>query len=400
MKRHLYILQLCLLVFFMISCVKEVDLINDDPPTVVVECCLTNTRAEQVLYLSYTKQKNQTDFKDISTALVSLTDKTKGEVVGNFEYQGGDTWFLDYTPEAGHEYRLDIKTRSDESVWAECKMPTNFIKAHLIQNVGFVERLFHGHLSNFAGFCVHFVPDKSQNPPDLPERYLGTNGYCYSIEEQETGEDVFFTLDVFQGIPNRNYKVIPMDLVTDLPFLIGNNVMNVNYGEGVDFPIVKSLDPGDEHTYLDYAAFPSEEGDHFTAYYYPTLIGAKVCKDSISFRNNVKLQDKYFLISAYLKDVLPPYVQPDRCRLTCTYRSKDMYSYFKDVENLTSIPDKKDFTHVFVRDNILTNVKGGIGFFGAEYKEALPWALLLSPMEKSESSEMTHMRNFSDVEFK
>ena len=43
---------------------------------------------------------------------------------------------------------------------------------------------------------------------------------------------------------------------------------------------------------------------------------------------------------------------------------------------------------------------GGIGFFGAEYKETLPWALLLSPMEKSESSEMTHMRNFSDVEFK
>lgn len=112
------------------------------------------------------------------------------------------------------------------------------------------------------------------------------------------------------------------------------------------------------------------------------------------------MQDKYFLISAYLKDVLPPYVQPDRCRLTCTYRSKDMYSYFKDVENLTSIPDKKDFTHVFVRDNILTNVKGGIGFFGAEYKETLPWALLLSPMEKSESSEMTHMRNFSDIEFK
>lgn len=102
------------------------------------------------------------------------------------------------------------------------------------------------------------------------------------------------------------------------------------------------------------------------------MIGAKVCKDSIAFRNNIKLQDKYFLISAY----------------------------FKDVENLTSIPDKKDFTHVFVRDNILTNVKGGIGFFGAEYKETLPWALLLSPMEKSESSEMTHMRNFSDIEFK
>ncbi|HCZ22530.1 MAG TPA: hypothetical protein DHU72_03565 [Rikenellaceae bacterium] len=398
MKRYSSILLLCSLAFLMISCIKDVDLINDDPPTVVVECCLTNTKAEQALYLSYTKQKNQTDFKDISGAVVTLTDKTKGEVIGNFTYQAGDTWLLDYIPEAGHEYRLDIKTPSGESVWAECKMPTNFIKAHLIQTVGFVERVSAHLLSDYMAYCIHFVPDKSQNPSDLPERYWETNGYCYSIEEQETGEDVFFSLDIFQGYTN-DYKVVSMDLTTDLPFLIGNNVMDVNYGEGVEFPIVKSLEPGDEETYLSYEPFPSEEEDHYTAYYYPSLIGAKVCKDSIVFRNNVKLQDKYFLISAYLGDVIPPYVTPDKCRLTCTYRSKDMYSYFKDVENLTSSPEKKDFTHIFVRDNILTNIKGGIGFFGAEYKEDLPWALMLSPMEKSDLTQLSYITDFYSIKF-
>ena len=51
--------------------------------------------------------------------------------------------------------------------------------------------------------------------------------------------------------------------------------------------------------------------------------------------------------------------------------------------------DGKDMASIFVRDNITSNINGGIGFFGAEYTDILPWMAVLSIYEESDSNELT-----------
>ena len=66
-----------------------------------------------------------------------------------------------------------------------------------------------------------------------------------------------------------------------------------------------------------------------------------------------------------------------------------MNAYQKDVQNLTEEKYDEDITSFFVRDNIRSNINGGIGFFGAEYTETLPWMAVLSIHEESNSNELT-----------
>lgn len=361
------------------SCIRDIDFINEDDPVVVVECFLDNTSDVQELFLSFTKQKGQPEYIDIQEAEVILSDKTAGCEVGSFRHVTGSEWVIEYSPQAGHEYRLDVSIPDCGDVWAECTMPYPSVRAHRIDNVGFIAQIGkRGEWDSSGGILRRYIPDTSLNPDNLPERYKMTNGYCYSFEKPLG--DIDLTMSIQTRSQFEDYQA--RNMVTDIVPVNSSDVMDLKYGD-LDLPIVKNL----------------EETGYYEAYYYPSLLGMNIYRGRVVFNSSVHLDDDYFLLSIHMNHeivfddeviVSPSYIlHEEYCRLICSYKCKDMYAYQTDIHNMAGQTDGKDMASIFVRDNITSNINGGIGFFGAEYTDILPWMAVLSIYEESDSNELT-----------
>ena len=353
------------------SCTKGIDFVQEGEPVVVVECFLDGSKDKQILHLSFTKQKNEEQYMDLSEAQVTLTDMSSGLTIGRFIHQGDDEWGIDHRPEPGHEYRLDIAVPGYENIWAECKIPQPFVKAHRIDNVGYAAQIGGSdRFDNQGTFLQYYIPDKSLNPDDLPERYRNTNGYCYSLDNPDEDVDLSMSIIVESGVTHEEKT---MCIITDMIPVNSSDIMDFKYGEGADLPVVRDL-----------------EGEkYYKSCFYPTLLGNNVYRDRIMYDKTVEMYDKFFLLSVHLDDINIVSIPEQQSRLICLYKSKDMNAYQKDVQNLTEEKYGEDITSFFVRDNIRSNINGGIGFFGAEYTETLPWMAVLSIHEESNSNELT-----------
>ena len=350
------------------SCIRDVSMINEGNPTVVVECILDNTKAEQELFLSYTKQKNQAVYPQIEAAVITLTDKTADCVIGTFEHVNGAKWMIPFVPESGHVYRVDVDIHAEEPVWAECEVVSPFVKHHHIETASYVAMVEYGIQNAWDSGGLqretHYNPDTGLNPSDLPKRYLGTNGSCYSIDNPNMECFLLLSVEYFTSGPNGLEQQSSSsfdEIVTDLWPVENSNVSTDEYGTNMEFPVIGS--------YPDMIPY--------YAINYPTLVGRKAHRDRLVYDASCDLEDKYFLV-APVKDYVTSIFFKD-FRLKCIYESKGLHTYLTDLEALASKEHLDDYSSIYSRDNLISNVHGGIGFLGSRFTEYLPWENKISP---------------------
>lgn len=312
------------------GCVRDVVLDAREKPRVVVECVLTES-SPQELRLSFTKGASLAAAPELTEATARLTDLTDDYPAGEFRRGEDGTWVLDYAAVPRHSYRLEVEVPGYDLVWAEQTMPEG-CKIYC---------------SSHAPYLIDdSIPDKYKNLVGTEYHYktLSYNTWIYGMNyDERTG--------AFQ---------VADEICTDNEF-----VDNFNLTGGTYIP---------ETSDTDYYGreLPSE--------LYPYLSGASLHRKYLRIKKNDSNKD--FLISGYFDGPYYYYLKwpygprepyEDEGYLVFLSVSDDYDRYLREAVVKVSEAGLSDITMIFSRENIFTNINGGVGIFGAQIKKTGQW---------------------------
>lgn len=349
------LLSLCCILAFS-SCAKTIVLDAEAEPKVVVECILDNTKKEQTLYLGYTKGKLKSSYPALSEADAVLFDKTVNQQAGKFTHCTDDEWSLEYIPVEGHEYRLEIEVPGYGKIWAECQMPQP-VSFFEIQGSAFVNAL-----SVSPGYRDGSLPDvdRSKNPSDLPKRMEYTNGICYKYTPTSCQISVrLFTMSDADG-----ERFFASKIASDVCAQYMDNILGDTYIVG-------------EEDFAHMLVITSLSNHLWTTAIYPSVAGRPYCNGTIVFDGSVDdSEGNYFVVGADLRTKdNDRWFQSDQWHQYVLIESLPsiLTEYRRRIEQLLEKKESTDYTTLFLRDNLPSNINGGIGIFSGKQEQVLPW---------------------------
>ena len=326
--------------FSCISCVRDVVLDAGENPQVVVECIMSNDTIQK-LYLCFTKGASREEAEPLTDAVATLIDLTESNTVGQFVNGEEDNlWTLDYTAKEEHHYRLEVQVPGYDLIWAEDTMPGQvYVREH-----------------RFAG--THNI--RSEQPDcflDIPEEYA----YFFDGTYYEFGEDFLDPLWVYgidsdyADIDERDLTKGPIaaEIYTDLLTVDKFNIKRKSY--------LPELQP--EYT-------NGERKPNAVYVIYPDLIGS-LMHDRFIRINGGKAGDR-FLLNCNFKQWWDEHhpdkrVYSDRC-LKFMSLSEVYDQYLKTALIMEEMQNSSDMSAIYLRDNLPSNIHGGIGVFGGKFE--------------------------------
>ena len=333
MEKHapFHIFLPMLLPALLCSCAKEIVMDAGDEPLVVVECVLTQ-QPVQTLRLSFTKSVSMSNAPELPEAEAVLIDLTEGKTVGSFEQQDEGTWTLGYTPIPEHSYRLEVDVPGQEPIWAEQTMPDT---------------------APFR-FTYSFVP-------------YGTGYYLYRQE----GYDHIWIWALKYNPETRKREYVER-LCTDWPYTDNFNLT------------------GD--LYIPQVTDTTYYGNPAPSKLYPMLEGAplhkrflrldltKVSDDTRALIISGDFEGKFFHYPPY-GHVSDWHDEPydDEGYLVAAATSADYDKYLRDAIYFKELSESSDLSSIYIRDNIFSNIHGGLGIFGAYTTSIHMWTYGYAP---------------------
>lgn len=331
-----------------VSCVREVILDAGENPQVVVECILS-TDDVQELYLNFTKGASKVEAEPLTEAVAVLIDQTDSvRTIGQFVRQDDDRWTLDYSCGPGHHYRLEVQVPGYDMIWAEDTMP---------RRIDVREQTFEA-----TEWIRATQPDRFLDIPDEYAYYF--EGTYYEFGEDFSGPLWIYGIDADMSEPepgvyaDRSYLYegpIAKEIYTDL-----STVDNFNVSEKFYLPELETTYAYTEVGYKPYGV----------DVIYPDLIGSMM-HDRFIRINGGKAGDRFLLNCNFVqwwtwlygKDY---YQVPKYGSRYMKFMSvSDIYDqYLKTALIMEEMQNSSDMSAIYLRDNLPTNIHGGIGVFG------------------------------------
>ena len=343
-----YIPVLIILSLAATSCVKDVILDAMEEPTVVVECILSDDPV-QTLYLTYTKGASREAAPDLPEATAVLTDLTEGKEAGRFARTADGSWTLAYAAIPEHRYRLDVTVPGHEPIWAEQTMP---------EPAGWtVPRIWDLNLA-WDGSTVH----------EPHQQYGYEQGTFYRIESLP---DYLWIYALDYDVTSCELRVAE-EIVTDYPYVDLFNLTGSLYEPEV-LPVT-------EWVYGN----PCEGWA-----LYPHLIGLSTHRKYLRLLKSKNDEEDYgheFLISGNFTgdyyNALGGTPRPTQGRLMFASLSPDYDQYLQEAVTRQEMQLSSDLStiFIFVRDNVFSNITGGLGIFGAISQTPEAWYGIHSPI--------------------
>lgn len=324
------------------SCVRDVVLDAKEKPQVVVDCVLSDDDVQE-LHLMFTKGASRKEAEPLTEAVATLIDKTESKTVGQFRKSGdGDLWTLDYTPVQYHEYRLEVQVPGYDLIYAEDTMPA----VMNVESYTYTEDLFdqthtYGPIPSFTK--LSFFAGTIYRVNLLPEFTLiyGMN-YNGQTGKHEIADDIFTNLPYVDNFNARTDKYMPVldkwedeynplnhialkSLYLDLKGAYKHNQYLV-----IEKAKVNEIVPDDDKLFYAFAVFGSFTGDW---YYY----------------KNIKYREP----------------TPTEGYLVFESLSENYHTYLRESLRFKQIKESTDMSSIYLRDNIYTNIVGGLGIFAA-----------------------------------
>lgn len=321
------VLLLMLAVLFT-SCVKDVILDAMEDPQLVVSCVLT-VDPVQKLSLSYTKSASRSEAPRVTGATAVLTDLTEGREAGIFIRIDEDTWQLEYAAIPTHEYRLEVSVPGREPVWAEQTMP--------------IEPPVNSFIGDLKG-----------------EKYTWYDYTPRGLQYSST-----FSCTVWAYALNYNYHwerhEIVEDISTDYPYVDNFNLT----GSVLDTVLVQPLvDPVWKINW------------HYRTF----LVGYPVHRRFLRFQKLENPELTYFAIDGhfsggyyYYEDDSPREPSTTEGVLYFACLSDEYDKYLCEAFGHYHATLSTDLSSIYVRDNVYSNINGGIGIFGAVTTAPYRW---------------------------
>ena len=361
--------SLSLLAASLTSCVKDIVMDALEKPQVAVVCVLTDDPVQE-LRLFYTKGASRKDPVPVAEAEAVLLDQTlQGREVGHFVKEKDGIWKLKYAAICKHRYRLEIKVPGYEEISAEQEMPTSPVKMaafgqyyYLIDGLNFP---WSGPIPDVEGGETppDFIPNDKEF--DLP---LGVKVYYI-----HTIQDITWMFARNYN-PETGRHETALEICTDFPFVDTFNRIGDSYipPERTDIPN------------------PHVEGSH-VARLYPHLEGRPLHRlalrvpsrdltasngwwlsfsGSMTGKYNCKNFYQFFYGDLGSADPL----SSDEGFLEADAVSEDLDRYLLDAYYKQELKASSDLSTIYLRDNLYTNVSGGVGLFGAACIRKFQWS--------------------------
>jgi len=309
-----------LLSIILSSCVKDVVLDAMEEPQLVVSCIL-RVDSIQNLQLSYTKGASRKEAPPVKGATAVLTDLTENREAGHFIQNDEGVWQLKYSPIPTHNYRLDVSVPDHDPVWAEQTMP---IEPPV--------NCFYGDLQGEMYTWYNYTPKGIQYSSTFPcTVWAYAMNYNYHWERYEIVEEI-----------STDYS----------------NVDNFNLtGAVLDSALVQTLADPIWKLNLHYGSF---------------LGGYPIHRRFLRFQKLESPTLSYFAIDGHFSGVYYNYEEgsprnpsPTEGVLYFACLSDEYDKYLCEAFNRYHATLSSDLSSIYVRDNVYTNIHGGIGIFGA-----------------------------------
>lgn len=362
MKKYLLSLLLSFLgiISFLPSCVRDVVLDAGENPTVVVECVLRNSDVQE-LRLNFTKGASKAETEPLTEAVATLIDLTESQIAGQFiKEKEDDLWTLDYQAVPGHRYRLEVQVPGYDLIWAEDEVPKMDVRAAYPESDiryfdVFGEKLNPCIEYNVNQLVTYYVPSL----PDIV--------YVYAMNyNSETGG-----------------HEVAEQICTDYPaddFNLTGNVYDPPMASQVRVDYVPP------RYYYKYIA-PPLRGDELHQLF------LRIEKDSDwskkwlivggdfkgEYQWNVEeVTDSYGMTfpasNGMLKNKGKILELEEGKGYVCFVGVSKLYDNFiQEAFNFKKIKESTDMSSIYIRENLPTNINGGIGIFGAMTEEKMQW---------------------------
>lgn len=364
MKHYLCLLSaLCLVTF--LACEREVDLRPEGNGSVVVECILSEEPV-QTLRLSLTDIASAT----LSNAEITLTDETAKKEVGLFTFQGEGLWTLDYQSIPSHMYQLTVEIDGFEKIEARTEMPARPKIEYTIMPSAHPQFMdFHGFPDWEIGtrFKINSLPKDAvwicgMNYDESSGKHVPASTIATSLESQDLfnlaggtywnefnpQSEAWFEemYDVkaelggsFTGGSHWWYH-FPKEYRTSMyRYVVGNALHDT-------FLRIPSIEENDNRIAADPLGYFSVAGD-FQGFTYGRY------DENGMYTLETGAKDGYVLFMSF---------------------SKDYDCYLKELlMEEARVASDNDFSSLFSRENIHTNIENGLGIFGAKTTQKLPW---------------------------
>lgn len=346
MKRFFPNLIVSLLPVILCSCVKDIIMDAGEEPQVVVECVLSEDPV-QTLYLSFTKGASRTEVPVLQEAEAVLTDLTEGGEAGRFERVEDGSWQLTYTAIPEHRYRLDVTVPGHEPIRAEQTMP-ELVSIRNIESMSMGDGEV---ISQYGGAIgsVYYVED-------MPD-----NTWCYAMRYNK----------------DKEQREIVEHICTDYPGVDNFNLTGTLYDPEI---VELHLIPGE--------VTPGA--------YYPMLIGSSLHRRYLRLPKRKAQGRNYFVVAGdfegefyYHKINEPREPLPTEGVLMFVSVSDEYDRYLQEALHLQQEQESSALTamSIFCRDNIYSNVTGGLGIFGAVMQAPFRWNKSYSVVKTKQGQE-------------
>lgn len=323
------------------ACSREMVMDTMEEPRVVVECVLSD-RSVQTLGLYYTKGASMDEAPVLREAEASLTDLTTGEDAGNFVRQDDGTWTLDYSAVPLHSYRLEVRVPGHELIWAEQTMP---YKCEAVS--------VHGPLSGRStssgvhptGCMIHIMPNgfHVDGTPQWVRIWVRALNYNPDTGKREPAE---YICSDAPNIDNFNITGETYDPPTSTIRFAGQECTGYLYPELIGRPL--------HRRYLRLNVYPESD------------------RASFSIIISGSFTDPYYDYALLLgQEEREP--EDDEGIVLINFVSDDYDLYLRDATYFQMLTETSDMSSVSVRDNMFTNINGGLGIFGAMTETYTGW---------------------------
>ncbi len=310
------------------SCTREIIMDAEEKPVIVVDCVLANTPV-QTLKLMLTKGASMSESPLIGEATAILIDLNYNREAGRFERQNDSTWTLEYEAVPENSYRLEVRVPGNDLVWAEQTLPEESdIQSgkHLTS-----EGLFS--YTNFWG-SAFTIEKLSQN--------MAISAFIYNSDQDEWQ---------------------PVEYIcTDAPYVTDSNLTGLSYTPPSILVHYDSATPNHRlYLYGNLDGFPLHKG-------YLLFEAGSVSAEELE---RYPISISFYNLS---NDGLPePVLEQEDVMLVAWSLSKDYQKYLNEAEFYMDLNESTDLSSIFFRENIYTNIHGGVGFLGAKTGKRLQW---------------------------
>ena len=327
------------------SCVREVVMDADEKPMVVVECVISNNPV-QALHLRYTKGAAKKDYEVVTEAEAVLLDLTDGSEAGRFVKVEDGVWTLDYEAIDEHEYRLEVSVPGYDLITAEQRMP--------VRPDAVARRLcFQGHKYQqteyeFCNGCAYGVRDTVNS-----SLWVYAMNYNSQTGRREMAE--YICCDGRCDDFNLTDSVYSPQI--DTIFFAHNTSGQTTY---VEVAVCGPLNGTRMHRkYLRFA------GGHFSASIIAGTFEGFYPIDSIHDSDDVRYITNHGVIEE---------PADDQGYLVFASLSEEYETYHMDYFRFKELEQSSKLSDIYLRDNVFTNINGGLGIFGAKAETKMVWS--------------------------